>query len=98
MKLIIGLLVGAVVLVHGFFYIAFGTVDPCKAAVSHIIQNERRKDNDLVASMGVLFGDQLEGMLRSNGVKACYRAAITGDLPEVAIRFDKNGVHTGGNN
>jgi hypothetical protein len=90
--------VGVVVLAHGYFYIALGSVDPCKAAVTHIIQKERQKGNDLVASMGALFGDQLEDMLRSDGVKTCYRAAITGDLPEVAIRFDKNGVHTGGNN
>lgn len=95
---IVVLLVGAVALVHGYFYIAFGSADPCKAAVTHIIQKERDKGNDLVASMGVLFSEQLENMLRTDGEKTCYRSALTGDLPEVAIRFDKSGVHSGGNN
>jgi hypothetical protein len=94
---IVFLFVGAVVLVHGYFYVALGSVDPCKAAVTHIIQKERQKGNDLAASAGVLFSDQLEGMLRDDGMKTCYRSALTGDLPEVAIRFSRDGVRTGAN-
>jgi hypothetical protein len=98
MKLIIGLLVAAVVLVHGYFYAALGSVDPCKAAVTRIIEKERGKGNDLAASAGVLFSEQLEKMLRSNGIQSCYRSAITGDMPDVSIRVDSSGVHPGGNN
>jgi hypothetical protein len=98
MKLIlwvVGLAVAGIAALHGYFYIATGTIDPCKAAVTRIIQNERAKGGDLAASIGVLFSEQLENLLRSEGVGTCYRAAITGEAPEVVIKLDKNGLSAG---
>lgn len=93
---IVGLAAAVVVGVHGYFYAMAGTVDPCKAAVTRLIQKQRTQGSDIVASVGVLLSEQLEDTMRSEGVEACYRTALTGKAPEVVIRLDKGGLHTGG--
>jgi hypothetical protein len=92
---IVGLLAVALAGVHGFFYLATGTIDPCKAAVTRIIQKERAQGGDFVAGVGVLFSEQLENLIRSDGVVTCYRTALTGQTPEVAVSLDKDGLHAG---
>jgi hypothetical protein len=78
----IGLLVVAVVAVHGYFYLSFGTLDPCTAAAFKVINQEK---SQAARSAGALFSGALENMIRSKGVAACYRIAITGEKPENLI-------------
>jgi hypothetical protein len=92
MKLItnILLLVVAVVAgVHAFFYWSVGTVDPCHAAVLRIVQKQKQQGNGLAAGLGVIFAQQLEDALRSDGVATCYRAALRGEAPELESRLTK---------
>jgi hypothetical protein len=98
MKLLIriaGLLVVALVVVHGYFYLATGYIDPCRAAVTRMIQTQRAQGRELVAGFGVLFSEPLENVIRSEGVAACYRVAITGQPPEevLKLKIDKDGIH-----
>jgi hypothetical protein len=90
MKLITNLLllvVLAVVAVHGFFYWSVGTVEPCRAAVLRIIQKQKAQDNGLAAGLGVVFARQFEDAIRSEGIAACYRAALRGEAPELESRL-----------
>lgn len=99
MKLVLwslGLIAAVLAAVHGYFYLVAGTVDPCRAAVTRIIQAEQRRGNDLMAGAGALLSNQLETLIRSEGVAACYRSAITGKAPDVTIKLDREGVHVGG--
>jgi hypothetical protein len=76
---LIGLFVVLLIAVHGYFYLAFGTFDPCTAATFKVInQGEPETDN----GEGLPFSGRIEEMIRSEGVLACYRIAITGEAPE----------------
>jgi hypothetical protein len=74
--------------VHLWFYWVAGTVDPCKAAVVRIVQKQREAGRDITAGLGVLFGQQFEDALRSEGVAACYRSALRGEAPEIQVRLN----------
>jgi hypothetical protein len=85
--IIIALLVAAAV--HGFFYATAGTLDPCEAAVSRIIQQQRAQGNDVVARVGEAFRQQGEELLRTEGIGTCYRSALTGEAPEqLTLKFN----------
>ena len=73
--------------VHLFFYWSVGTVEPCRAAVLRIIQNQRQQGDGIAAGLGVLFARQLEDSLRTEGVATCYRAALRGEAPELVNRI-----------
>lgn len=91
MKAISTLLLIAVLLmagVHLYFFWTVGTVDPCKAAVLRIVQKQREAGRDVTASLGVLFRQQLEDALRSEGVATCYRSALRGEAPEIQLRLN----------
>jgi hypothetical protein len=75
--------------VHLYFYWAVGTVDPCRAAVLRIVQKEREAGRDLTAGLGVLFRQQLEDALRSEGIATCYRSALRGEAPELELRLNR---------
>jgi hypothetical protein len=86
---LLALVVIAFAAVHGYFYVQTGTIDPCDAAVTRLIQKQRDSGEDLAASLGVLFAPQLKDMMRSEGSAACYRTAITGEPPEVVIKLKR---------
>ncbi len=74
------LLISLVMLVHGFFYLSFGTFDPCTAATFRVINQGQWQ---AVRSSGLLFSGAVEKVIRSKGVLACYRTALTGEAPEI---------------
>ena len=92
MRFISTLIVLAVALlaaVHLFFYLSVGAVEPCEAGVLRIIQKQREAGNDVMANLGVTFRQQGQDMLRAEGIAACYRAALTGEVPEqMTVRFN----------
>lgn len=76
---LLGLAIAALALLHGYFYMAFGTFDPCTAATFRLINKE---ESAAVRGAGLLFSNALDKALRSKGVLTCYRVAITGEQPE----------------
>lgn len=76
---VLGLLIVAFILLHGYFYFAFGTIDPCTAATFHIVNKGR---SDVERAAGLLFSAAIERAIRSKGLLVCYRTAITGEAPE----------------
>lgn len=75
----IALAVAAIALLHGYFYVAFGTLDPCAAATFRLINQERRP---AVKSASLVFSTVLDNALRSKGVLTCYVTAVTGEEPK----------------
>ncbi len=73
------LLVALFFLVHGYFYLSFGTFDPCVAATFKVINQEQSR---AVRGAGLLFSAAIEKAIRSKGVWTCYRTAITGEAPD----------------
>jgi hypothetical protein len=86
---LLAMVVIAFAAVHGYFYVQTGTIDPCEAAVTRLIQEQRDKGEDLAAGLGVLFAPQIKDMMRSEGVAACYRTALTGEPPEVVVKLKR---------
>lgn len=76
---LIALAVVALALLHGYFYVAFGTFDPCTAATFRLINKEQ---SGSARAAGQLFSNALDKALRSRGIFTCYRTAITGEQPE----------------
>ncbi len=82
------IVLAVVAAVHLYLYLSVGTVEPCRAAVLRIIQKQRDKGNDVVANLGVVFRQQAEDLLRSEGIATCYRSAFTGEAPEqLTVKF-----------
>lgn len=79
MKNLFFLAVIGAALVHGYFYLSFGTFDPCKAAAYRMINQEQ---SGIARGAGALLSRPIENLLRSRGAAACYRTALTGELPE----------------
>ena len=92
MRLISTIVIIAVTLlaaVHLFFYVSVGAVEPCEAAVLRIIQKQRDQGNDVIAKLGETFRQQGKETLRAEGIAACYRSALTGEVPEqLTVRFN----------
>lgn len=59
--------------VHGYFYVTYGTLDPCKAA-AHRMAN--LPSSEAGKTLGQLVAGPIETRLRSKGVLTCYRAAF----------------------
>ena len=76
---LIATLVALLILVHGYFYLSFGTVDPCVAATFKVIN---KSQSQAARGAGLLFSAAIEKVIRSKGVWACYRTAVTGEAPD----------------
>lgn len=85
----VGLLAAAFAAMHLYFFWAVGTFDPCHAAMLRIVQKDRQAGDELNAQIGILFGRQLEDLIRAEGVLACYRSALKGEPPETHLRFNR---------
>lgn len=72
-------LVALLMFVHVYFYIAFGTFDPCAAATFSVVN---QGSSQVERGAGLLFSGVIEKVIRSEGVLACYRTAITGEAPK----------------
>ncbi len=79
------LAIAVVAAVHGYFYFMAGTVDPCEAAVTRLVQKEKRQGQDLTAGLGTMFSGPIRDMMRNQGVATCYRTALTGQAPDIQI-------------
>lgn len=76
---LIGILIIVALLLHGYFFLAFGTFDPCAAATFKVLNKTRpQTEQD-----SLLFSGTLENKIRSMGLVACYRIAITGQTSEI---------------
>lgn len=78
LKRILGLLVIALAGLHGFFYLSYGTLDPCKAAAHRVVDQQQ---SGAVRDLGRVFSGQLESVIRSKGALECYRIAVAGEDP-----------------
>ncbi len=76
---LIGLILALFIVLHGYFYLSFGTFDPCSAATFKVIN---QGESEATRAGGLLFSAAIEKLIRSKGVLACYRIAITGEAPE----------------
>jgi len=75
----IWLVLGVFIVFHAYFYLAFGTVDPCTAATFKVIN---QGESASARAGGLLFSAAIEKLIRSKGVVSCYRIAVTGENPE----------------
>ena len=90
MKAVTGLFVFviiAVIGVHGFFSVKYGTMNPCKAAVERI-KMDKKSGGLLDKAVGELIGlgqeivgsDRLAAELEmEKGTPTCYQIALTGE-------------------
>lgn len=77
---IVGILIIAAAALHGYFFFAFGTFDPCTAATFKVINKEK---SAVGRDVGLLFSGPLEQRIRSKGIVNCYRIAITGEAADI---------------
>lgn len=83
------ILIALAAAVHAYFYVTFGTVEPCRAAVLHILDKQRASGNNFIANLGETFQRQGEEIMRGEGMVACYRSAVTGDAPQqLTLKFN----------
>lgn len=75
---LVGLLFVLLVLLHGYFYLNYGTLDPCTAATFKVINQGRLNSSD---NGGLLFSGPVDKSIRSGGLWRCYLVAITGQMP-----------------
>ena len=81
-RLIMFLVVG-LALIHGYFYLSFGTLDPCKAAAFAMINQQT---SEAGRTLGQLVAGPVESRFRSKGVATCYRAAVLGEDAESLLQ------------
>ena len=82
LKNLLLLILLAVVGVHGFFYLAYGSVDPCKAAA---VRTVNKQQSDVARGIGTMLSGPLESAIRSEGIDACYRVALLGESPSITL-------------
>lgn len=82
MKTILMLVLAVAALVHGYFYLSFGTLDPCKAAAIRIVNQPA---SEVGQTLGQLVAGPVETRLRSKGTLVCYRAAFD-ENPEALLQ------------
>ena len=63
-------------LIHGYFYLSYGTFDPCKAAAFAMINQQ---SSETGKTLGQFVAGPIESRLRSKGVITCYRTAVLGE-------------------
>ncbi len=83
MKNLVTLVILAAILVHGYFYLSFGTFDACKAAAIRMINQQ---STEAGRALGSLVAGPIESRFRAKGVVTCYRAAVLGEDPNVLLQ------------
>ncbi len=83
MKNFITLVLLAAILVHGYFYLNFGTFDACKAAAIRLINQQ---SSEAGRALGSLVAGPIEARFRARGVVSCYRAAVLGEDPTALLQ------------
>jgi hypothetical protein len=83
MKSLVSLVILAAILVHGYFYLNFGTFDACKAAAIRMISQPA---SEAGRALGSLVAGPIESRFRAKGVVTCYRAAVLGEDPNVLLQ------------
>jgi hypothetical protein len=76
---LVALAVAGFALLHAYFYVAFGSFDPCTAATFRLMNKDSSGQS---ANGSPAFSSALDEDLRSRGLLVCYRTAVTGDPPE----------------
>lgn len=76
MKNLILLAVMGLALVHGYFYLSYGTFDACKAAAFRMVNQQTSETG---RALGSLVAGPIESRFRAKGVMTCYRAAVIGE-------------------
>jgi len=82
MKNLILLVLLALVGVHAYFYLSFGTLDPCKAAATRMIDLQ---SSEAGRTLGQLVAGPIESRLRAKGMTTCYRAMFDQE-PEALLQ------------
>ena len=70
-------------LIHGYFYLSFGTLDPCKVAAFAMINQQT---SEAGRALGQLVAGPIENRFRSKGMMNCYRAALLGEDPNALLQ------------
>ena len=83
MKNLVTLVILAAILVHGYFYLRFGTFDACKAAAIRMINQQ---SSEAGRALGSLVAGPIEARFRAKGVVSCYRAAVLGEDPNALLQ------------
>jgi len=83
LKNLLAILIAVAALVHGYFYLSFGTFDACKAAAFRMINQQT---SEAARGLGQLVAGPIESRFRSRGVVTCYRAAVLGEDAEVLLQ------------
>lgn len=82
MKTLLLLAITIGVLVHGYFYMSFGTVDPCEAATAATI---RKQQTEAGRALGSLVSGPIESRFRAKGAWTCYKAVFS-ENPEALLQ------------
>ena len=83
MKNLIVVALVVLALVHGYFYLSFGTLDACKAAAFRMISQQTSETG---RALGSLVAGPIEARFRAKGPLTCYRAAVLGEDPNVLLQ------------
>lgn len=82
MKNLILLILIALVGVHAYFYSAYGTLDPCRAAAARMVSLQ---SSETGRTLGQLVVGPIESRLRAKGMTTCYRAMFDQE-PEALLQ------------
>jgi ankyrin repeat protein len=96
MRYLLGLVLIAIVGVHGYIFAETGTVDPCRGTVQRAIQNHLDDKNGGLGALMMLnpaFESIAASKMRSKGIGTCYWSALTGDEPALAGASDDPSTH-----
>jgi hypothetical protein len=74
---LVALAVAGFAMLHAYFFLAFGSFDPCTAATFRLVNSDASGTGE-----ALVYSSKLDQALRSRGLLACYRTAITGETPE----------------
>ncbi len=80
MRALLSFVVLLIIVVHGYLYIRYATVDPCEAAIVRI-QEDAAARGDILNLFGATAIDAAglhRQFAREQGVPACYRIALFG--------------------
>ena len=83
LKILLTAIIAVLALVHGYFYLSFGTLDACKAAAFRVIGQQT---SEAVRGLGQIMAGPIESRFRSKGVVTCYRAAVLGEDAEALLQ------------
>jgi hypothetical protein len=82
MRNLIALILLIAAAVHGYFYVSYGTADPCKAAAIRIVN---QPSSEAGKALGQLMAGPVETRLRAKGALTCYQAMFD-ESPEALLQ------------